>query len=220
MRSIRTTAELSQLLDDDFSVRKRELTTLKNMVSKARQHEEELFVRAAICILYSHWEGFIKNAATSYICYVVSRGLRLRDLAPNFLTLGLISGIQQLEQSKFVTIHAQITKGLTSEMSEKFSVDCEKIVDARSNLNSTVLDEILQYVGVEPSLYQTKNLMLDERLLGNRNRIAHGDNFPLDIELSDYIQLHETIVELLQQFRTDLENAAELGKYRKHSTSV
>ena len=193
---------------------------MRQMVAQSRSHERELLLRAAICILYSHWEGFMKNAATGYICFVVSRGLRLRDLSPSFLTLGLISNVQQVEQSRFVTMHAQISRGLSSQLSENLGLDCEKIVNTRSNLNYEVLSEILQYVGIEPGRYQTKGLILDERLLRNRNKIAHGEFYPLDIDLDDYLNLHETIVGLLQQFRTDLENAAAMEAFRRNSPLV
>lgn len=60
--------------------------------------------------------------------------------------------------------------------------------------------------------------MIDERLLGNRNRVSHGRR--LEIQVGDYISLHETIVELVDQFRTDIENAAALFKYRRSPSTT
>ena len=158
--------------------------------------------------------GVHKECCYEYVCYVVSRGLRLRDLAPNFLTLALLPSIQQFHQTSFASLHASITEDVNSQLSERFNIDCERVISTRSNLNSVVLREILQFVGIESNRYATKNLILDERLLKNRNRISHGESFYLDIESVDYISLHETIVNLLQQFRTDLENAAAQQKFR------
>ena len=76
-------------MDDELAWRKRELTTLKHMVERARSHEKVFLLRAAVCVLYAHWEGFVKAAATSYASFVDAQGLRYRDLAPNFVALGL-----------------------------------------------------------------------------------------------------------------------------------
>ena len=214
---IRSLDELNRFLDQDLAWRKKELTTLNFMVGRSRRnHERVILLRAAICILYAHWEGFIKNAATSYICFVVSQGLRLRDLAPNFLVLGLLSSIRQIEQSRITVIRARLTESLSYQLSERFSLDCEAVINTRSNLNSEVFKEICQIVGIESVDYDSKNNILDERLLGNRNRVSHG--IYLEIESNDYASLHEAVVELIDRFRTDVENAAILSKYRNSDT--
>ena len=64
---IRSLDELNRFLDNDLAWRKKELTTINFMVSRSREHERGILLRAAICVLYAHWEGFIRNAATSYI---------------------------------------------------------------------------------------------------------------------------------------------------------
>lgn len=212
---IRSLTELSEFLDNELAWRKRELTTLRFTIQKARAHEEATLLRAAICLLYAHWEGFIKNAATAYICFVVSQRLRLHDVAPNFLALGLLSDIQQPEQSRVATLHTHLTNYFASQLPERFSIDCEKAINTRSNLNSEVLKEILQYVGVDATSYEIQNVMLDERLLRNRNSVAHGER--LEIQSDDYMPLHETMLELIERFRTDVENAAVLSRYRRNS---
>ena len=211
---IRSLDEFSNFLDKGISWRKKELTNLRFMIQRARSHEEVTLLRAAICLLYAHWEGFIGSAATAYICFVVSRRLRLHDLAPNFLALGLLSNIQQPEQSRVVTLHYHLTNYLASDLPERFNIDCEKAINTRSNLNSRVLKEILQYVGIDSTEYEKKNAILDERLLRNRNSVAHGEC--LEIQPDDYMSLHEIIIELIERFRTDVENAAAQGKYRRN----
>lgn len=102
-----------------------------------------------------------------------------------------------------------------SQLPERFSIDCEKVINTRSNLNSEVLKEILQYVGVDATGYEIQNVMLDERLLRNRNSVSHGER--LEIQSDDYMPLHETMLELIERFRTDVENAAVLSRYRRNS---
>ena len=209
---VRSLDELSQFLSDDLSWRKKELTTLNFMIGRSRPHERDTLLRGSVCLLYAHWEGFVRDAATSYVCFVVSQGLRLRDLSPNFLVLGLLSNVSQIEQARFYTLHAWLTEAVTSQLSENFSLDCEKAINTRSNLNSRVFKEIRQIIGIEDAGYESKNNLLDERLLGNRNRVSHGRR--LEIGTNDYTLLYETVIELVDKFRTDVENAAALGTYR------
>lgn len=216
MSIIRSLDELNEFLSNNLSWRKKELTTLNFMVSRSCPHERDVLLRGSICLLYAHWEGFIRDASTSYICFVVSQGLRFRDLAPNFIALGLLPNISQIQQTRFATVHSRLTINFTSQLSEQFSLDCEKAINTRSNINSKIFEEICQIIGIKNANYASKNNLLDERLLGNRNRVSHGRR--LEIDSNDYVLLHDTVVELIEKFRTDVEKAAECGTYRASST--
>lgn len=213
---IRAREQLSQFLGDCLAWRKRELTTLKLAVSKVRPHEQAVFLRAAVCLLYAHWEGFIKEAATAYISYVATRGLHYRDLAPNFVALGLQSAIKQAGQSDSPLLHTELVIKMTSGQSDNAALPWQDAVNARSNLNSKVLTEILCRVGVDDTAYRPKKPIIDERLIDNRNRAAHGEQY-LGIQPDDYAGLHNDIIQLIEWFRDDVENAAATEKYRATS---
>jgi len=52
---------------------------------------------------------------------------------------------------------------------------------------------------------------LDESIVGARNRIAHGDYFTIsDDQLVRAIQY---VLEIMRQFRTEVENSVALQKY-------
>ena len=210
---IRSLTELAQCLDDELSWRKRELTTLKFMLERHRRHETVLLLRAAVCVLYAHWEGFVKSAATTYVSFVATRGLRYRDLAPNFVALGLRSEISQAGQSDRPTIHTELTKKLILGLSEPAHIDWEHSINTRSNLNTGALQDILCLLGLNGDDYLLKKQLLDQRLLENRNRIAHGQR--VEIEPDEYSVLHDEVIQLLQNFRSDVENAAATGGYRR-----
>ncbi len=210
---IRSISQLNEFVDNELSWRKRELTTLRFMIGKARRdHEKRLLLRAGICILYAHWEGFIKSVARSYVSFVAMRGLRYCDLAPNFIALGLRSDILTAGQSRRATVHTELTTKFLSGLSERASIDWEHAVDTQSNVNSKVLQDILRTLGLDDKDYLTKGHLIDERLLGNRNMVAHGGR--LDIEQDDYDTVHDEIIQLVEWFRTDVENAAIQGSYR------
>ena len=212
---VRSLADLTQLLDDELAWRKREITTLKIWLLKPRrQHETTTLLRAAVCLLYAHWEGFVKAAATGYVSYVATLGLRYRDLTPNFVALGLWSDISQAGLSTSPTLRTALTERLISGLSERANINWEQSIDTRSNLNSKTLSEILCAMGLDNKEYLIKKPIIDLRLLGNRNAIAHGERRP-EFGLDDYIGLSNDIVQLVERIRTDIENAAATRRFRK-----
>ena len=209
---IRSLEQLTQYLEEELAWRKRELTTLRFMLGSRREHERQLLLRAALCVLYAHWEGFIRAAATGYLSYVATRGLRFRDLTPNFVALGLRSEILQAGQSNRPTIHTALTTKFLLGLSEPATFNWETSVETHSNLSSRNLSEILCLLGLDARNYLLKQPLLDQKLLAKRNLIAHGRQ--TEIELEDYYGLHDEIVQLVENFRTDVENAAVRETYR------
>ena len=212
---IRSLTELSETLDDDLVWRKKELTAISLMLTKSRPHQQTPLLRVAICLLYAHWEGFVKTAATSYVSFVAHQGLRYRDLATNFVALGLRREIREAGQSNQTSIHIKLTARLMSDLSDRAEINWQNSVDTRSNLNSETLREILSLLGLDNQDYLSKGQLLNEKLLANRNLVAHGKR--VEIELADYDMLHTEIIQLIERFNTDVQNAAVTQKYLRAS---
>ena len=213
---VRSLTELTQLLDDELAWRKKELTTLKVLLDKSRrQHETMLLLRAAICLLYAHWEGFVKAAATGYLSFVATRGVRYQDLTPNFVALGLWSDISRAGESNLPTLRTALTTRLISGLSERASINWKQSFDAGSNLNFKTLNEIMCAVGLDSKEYLLKKPIIDQRLLANRNAIVHGERRP-EIGPDDYAVLNDDIVQLVERFRTDIENAAATNSFLRY----
>ncbi|MDT9293653.1 MAG: MAE_28990/MAE_18760 family HEPN-like nuclease [Arthrospira platensis PCC 7345] len=75
-----------------------------------------------------------------------------------------------------------------------------------SNLSSEIFKEITAILGLDFSPYSTKANLIDEKLLKTRNEIAHGEYLLFDRH--EYIELHRMVIEMLDLFRTQIENAA------------
>ena len=204
---------LNDFLDTQLSWRKKELTTLKLAVGNARTSSLNTLLRAAVCLLYSHWEGFIKEAATGYICFVALQGLKFRDVTPNLVALGLRAEIQNAGRSNLSTLHTDLTQKMMGSQDEPFRPNWDEAINTESNLNSKVLREVLCAVGVNNAEYISKGPIIDERLVMNRNSIAHGQG--VVIGRDDYDDLHDMILQMLDLFRNDVENAAVLGSYKR-----
>ena len=185
---------LTEHLDDQLSWRKKELTTLKFRLAKCRNHERGILTRAALCLLYAHWEGFVRVAATGYIDYVIRQGVHLRDLTPNFIALGMRSEIRNAGGSEKSTLHTELVKKLRSNLSDPFRTDVCRAIQIGSNLKVKVLEEILSVTGIDPTNYLVKRVIID-RLVSQRNLVAHGvHGKEFDISPCDYEALHSDVI--------------------------
>lgn len=203
---IRSESELNDFLNEESSWRKRELSTIFLLASSRRAHEQQAMLRSSVCILYAHWEGYIKKTATCYLNYVALKGLKYRDLAPNLVALGMRPQLQAAEKSNRMTIHMRVTEFLLSDLRQNASLPWSDAVSAKDNLNSDVLQEVLCLLNIDSTPYETKKVIIDEKLLGHRNKIAHGERVHLGI--ADYQEIYVEIVALMDMFRNDIENAA------------
>jgi hypothetical protein len=174
-------------------------------------------LRVGICLLYAHWEGFTKAATTAYVNYVALKGLRYCDLSPSMVALGLRAKLRTAEATNRVTVHSEVTSFLMSDMHENASLPWSDAVSTEGNLNSRVLQELLCLLDLSYTPYETKRVVIDERLLSPRNRIAHGERIP--VEPTDYDDVYSEVITLLDLFRTDVENAAQIQRFRR-STAV
>lgn len=173
-------------------------------------------LRASLCLLYAHWEGFIKEAATGYVCFLALQGLKFRDVTPNLVALGLRSEIQEAGQSNLSTYHTDLTQRIMGRQDEPFRPDWDNAIDSGSNLSSRRLRQVLCAAGIEDEEYISKGPIIDERLVKNRNSIAHGQGVLIDQD--EYDELHEIVIQMLDLFRNHIENAAATGTYMRISS--
>lgn len=177
----------------------------------ARNHIRMVMIRSGVCLLYAHWEGFIRCAARGYLEYVAARKLKYRELRPNFLVAGLYGEVSRLAQRPNVEGSLELI-GAVLDDERRFGNAHEEAISTRSNLNSKVLGEVLRVVGIDSREYLLKNRLIDIRLVANRNNVAHGEQ--LEMTSKDYLDLHATTIEMMNRFRNDLENAVATAAYR------
>ena len=75
-----------------------------------------------------------------------------------------------------------------------------------------VFDQIAKSVGIDTEKYQFLYKYIDETIVHNRNKIAHGEN--LQLTISDFHSLVDKIDELTYMYKTDLENAVLTQKFK------
>jgi len=210
--SIRTAEQLSDKLAEDLAWRKKELSEIKSLVEAKNVSDQrhKALLRSGICMLYSHWEGFVKLAANSYLEYVRSQKLSYKELSTNFLALAMKEKLKEAKDTNKPSLYIPVCDFFISELDQRCTLPKDAISTA-SNLSSEILKEITNILGIDFSLYSTKSVLIDTKLLKTRNEIAHGNYSSFD--KSEYIELHSQVIEMLDIFRNQIENAAIQKKF-------
>ncbi|MEG3929853.1 MAE_28990/MAE_18760 family HEPN-like nuclease [Microcoleus sp. T2B6] len=214
--SIRTAEQLSDRLATDLAWRKKELSEMKSLIEAKNVSDQrhKVLVRSGVCILYSHWEGFVKLAANSYLEYVISKKLTYQELSSNFLALAMKDKLKEAKETHKPSLYIPVCEFFLSELNQRCILP-KDVISTASNLSSEILKEITYILGIDFSIYSTKSVLIDTKLLKTRNEIAHGNYLVFDRE--EYLELHREIIGMLDIFRTEIENAAIQEKFRRDS---
>ena len=214
---IRSTSDIQAALNEDFIWRKQELTTALFRIQQTKGKTHDFSIRSAILLLYAHWEGFIKNAASVYVEYVSFQGLPFESLANSFVAIGLKQKFSEFDATLKVTKHLEFIEYLDICATQVPRFNPENVIKTASNLNSVILKEILVGIGISYSPFELKANLIDEQLLNYRNTIAHGER--LSINQKGYEDLHKEVFNMLKQIKDEIENAVVLKTYKKASVS-
>jgi hypothetical protein len=210
---IRTKEQLTDYLDGEIAWRKKELTTLRSNVEKSSPKLEGTAIRSGLVLLYAHWEGFIKSSAEAYLDYVISKRLKYKNLAVNFMAISIKQKIKDFEQTDKATVHNQILNFIYNCDDQDALINKDNVIKTQSNLNSIILREMMTAIGLDFSPYETKSKLIDEQLLNYRNNIAHGQYLAVDNQ--EYLILHDEVRKMIDRFKTDIENAAILENFER-----
>lgn len=205
---MRTKADLQQRIDDDFIWRRRELFNIRAAIQDSQDSapKQAALLRAGVALLYAHWEGFIKRCGVCYLEFVSNQGKRAAELTPNFIAVKFKTRLSEAAKSKKASATHELVDFFCTRLEHRLKIPHKGVIDTQSNLSSAVLREIVWALGLDMGPYETKKHLIDSRLVDRRNHIAHGDT--LDISVPDFVTLHEEVMLLMEEFRTQVQNAA------------
>lgn len=215
----RSILELQDFLDKALVYRKRELSFIHLAVSATGEESTAgHLMRAAVPILYAHWEGYLRDAAIAYLNFVFSQLDRGDDYQRRYIAVAFKHSFAEAGKSRKARVHADFLESLLESLKSPIIANAEAVVDADSNLSSKVLEDLLFSVGVTIDQYwSTSFKIVDYQLLKKRNEIAHGELVKVDPK--EYADLYIFVLESLERYKTSLEHNASEECFRRSPSS-
>lgn len=210
---IKTVEKLEELLMQDLAWRKKEMFSLKILVEKDEVNEP-ILLRAGIALLCAHFEGFIKRASNCYIGYVAEQKKLYSELKENFTALKMEKEFKSCALSEKHSVHKKLLimhdNLATKTFKEKYDEN-SPFISTHSNPSSNELKEILETIGVESDIFETKATYIDSSLLEKRHHVVHGDRS--DLDKADFMTTFDIIIELIEKYKDLIIDATDNKKY-------
>jgi MAE_28990/MAE_18760-like HEPN len=208
--------DLEEVLAADLSWRKKELLMVKIQARAAPDWAIPMHVRSGITMLYAHWEGFVKAAGEALVEFVRDQRLKMGELAPGYLAIALRKELAGVRDSKSGAIYPEmsVSRAVVDGYERVATLKPSGSIPTASNLSWKQFAMVATRLGVDVSELQLLEHLIDVRLVGNRNTIAHGDRTsPMTRE--EFLELHAKVVALLDRVSYQILRVAESGQYRR-----
>lgn len=210
---IKTVEKLEEILLQDLAWRKKEMLSLKILVERDEVNEP-ILLRAGIALLCAHFEGFIKRASNCYIGYVAEQRQLYSDLKENFAAIKMEKEFKSCAKSDKHSVHKKLLLMHDSLTTKKFAEKYDEnnpFISTHSNPSSTELKEILDTLGIESNIFETKATYIDSSLLEKRHHVVHGDRS--DLDKVDFLTTFDIIIKLIEDYKVLIIEAADNKKY-------
>lgn len=214
MAIIRTKEELIDKIAQDHIWRLREIAELRNLIKEPTTSElrKRVLCRSGIALLYAHWEGFVKKSGTYFLEYVAGRRHNISELRSNFITLLVRGKIDRAGESNKYSAFDEVTRYIIENQTTRAKIPTKNVVDTQSNLSSNVLKEIMWCLGLDYECYESKENLIDLKLVGRRNHVAHGE--AIEINSDDFVEMVDEVLGLMNTFKNLLENSCVNETYK------
>lgn len=215
MAKINTLEDLEDALSSAIIWRKKELATIKSYVNSGQKisgPKLDCLIRSGISMLYAHWEGFVKESGTFYLDFVGGKKLKYEDLAPNFVAFAMKRKLNDVAQSNNPIIHNGVVEFFLFGLGQRCRFSSDSI-NTESNLSSIVLKKIVHMLGLDYTDFQSKEKLIDEKLLKKRNHIAHGKY--LTVDRDEFLEIFDEVIGLMNLLKDKISNSASLEKYKR-----
>jgi hypothetical protein len=213
-----TADELLDLLDEDLGWRKKEIGVLYSI---AQNNDKPVLIKSLLLIVYSHWEGFIKNSFKLYLDHVNKQNIKLTDLTDNYRAIILrkisnkcINSSKKLtleNEMEFIRSHSESINSTFSIEQSALSDKDSSLIDTSSNLKPEVFFNLCNVIGFpEKESVKIRRKWIDENLLENRHAISHGnkvlkkDAVEFDLTLESLAEIKEIILAIMSSYKEDI----------------
>ncbi|GGM43991.1 MAE_28990/MAE_18760 family HEPN-like nuclease [Dactylosporangium sucinum] len=214
MANVRTVEQLEAALTEELKWRTHEVVQWESVAAGVRDYQLPAVVRGGIALLYGHWEGYVKAAGCLYLEHVSRKGLKIDELRAELAAVSMRTLLGKGESSKSSTQHTEIILAIREGGGELARIPFDRsTIRTRSNLSFEVFEDIMHSIGCDASRHEIHRSLINNRLLKNRNDIAHGRE--LYVLLDDWRDIRHRVFEMLVDVRTQLANSAATESYRR-----
>jgi predicted DNA-binding protein len=194
----------AEKLDRDWAWRIREIVSHTLLLSNADSHQETLLAKLGVILLYSHWEGFVKNATKEYLL-IFSRD-DMKSVSPH---VQAVFFLKHLQKNQYVNVDYKLAIESVERISRCDIVatrEIKDVVNVKSNLNASVFKDLLSIVNVDDDFIELKSNYIDREFVGVRHAVAHGSHRV--ISKDGYTELKEVILKLIEMFKSFIVDSA------------
>ncbi len=211
MKKINTRSQHFEFVDAEFAWRLKEIADIKAAIRASAVDARKSVLRAAVPILYAHWEGFVKVASEAVLNYLSTQRLTYRELSACFIAFGAKKHIHTIKESNNPVDSISVVDFFLNQMDTRAKITFSGAVVTESNLSSSVFNKIAKSIGIDTANYESRYPLIDESLLERRNTIAHGEH--LDVEANDFDKLATHVLEMMRWYKTDVQNIVQNELY-------
>lgn len=209
---IRTLDDLDNRIREDLTWRRHEMLLFNQLISNVGPVEKRSLLRAAVAILYAHWEGFVKTSCHYYLCYLAFLKLNTSELVPALAALSLRTLLRQSIDTQSSRLHVEMVESFRRSASVRATIPTSReAIQTKSNLSFPVLENVLLSIGLDASDYSEFSDLINTQLVDSRNRIAHGENDY--IRETEWRELENETLNIMESIATDIVNQAAQKKY-------
>lgn len=183
--------------------RKKELSDVKSMAATLGEPYQEFCSRVALLVSYAHWEGAFSENSSLICTYLKLSGKRFSEVNYGFL-LGFIDGELDRLRDRNHSHEARVDfvdfiGGIDDDAD--FRRFDEKVILARSNLNSIRVQLWCRILGRSPIFLEQRRVFLDYQLVKLRHEIAHGGSPKLRLgEIENLVDGTVSLIEDMSAF--------------------
>jgi RiboL-PSP-HEPN len=217
MTSVTSREVCLEAIQADSVWRKKEIATLKRRLLASDESDRDPLLRSAVVMIYAHWEGFVKTACELYLGHV-NEMIRRKSvrLSKHFEDLLMWKMFRKKGEHLFLKNPAPFLEMCGDWPCVPDELLPTDIIDTESNLTSKVLKRLTTTVGLDYSLFQTKEKPIDESIVKKRNKIAHGERVAVGSE--EYDAIEKEIRNLIDIFQEIIETCVQNEAYWSTST--